>query len=547
MPAIHSADWDSFVDDFMNRTFEAQPQWGVTEGRHEFDGRLPDWSEAGLGSEVRRLHSEKERASAFDPDTLDDQQRFERDYLIASVESALFWRESVESPFTTPDFYSDALDPHVYVSREYAPLVDRLRAYVRYARAVPDAVRSVRNNLRTPLPRTFVELARTSFGGLASYYTNDVPTVFADVEDSLLQAEFTGANREAIDAMRGLDSWFESLEASATDDFAMGAERFCEMLWATERVDVGLDELEAVGRGDLERNLAAIKEACAEFRPGESVEACVVRVQADKPAHGPVEAAMSQLGELRAFVVEKDLVSIPSTEDALVKESPPYMRWNAAFINIPGPYEHGLPSTYFISPPDPSWSKEDQNAYVPATTDLLFISVHEVWPGHFLQFLHAHETPSTFGKVFGTYAFSEGWAHYVEEMMAEAGLGGNDPAVRIGQLLNALLRNVRFLSAIGLHTGRMSVDESERMFRESAFQDPGNARQQAARGTFDPAYLNYTMGKLMIRKLREDWTASRGGRDAWRRFHDTFLGFGGPPIPLVRAAMMGGQNSGALF
>jgi hypothetical protein len=547
MTESRSIQWASFVNEFLDRTFEAQPHWAVYQGRHEFDGRLPDWSESGLRAEVDRLRSEREHASAFDPSTLDQQQRFERDNLISAVGSELFWRTSLETPYTSPDFYSDGLDPNVYVSREYAPLSVRLRAYTTYARAVPEALQNLRTNLRTPLPRTFIALARTSVRGLASYYKDDVPGVFASVRDAELQEDFRQANAEASVAMLDLDTWFESLEPDATNDFAMGAERFSEMLRATERVDIDLDELERVGRSDLERNLEAIAGACNEYAPGESVQACVLRVQADKPDDGPVNAAIAQLGSLRDFVVEQKLVSIPGTEEALVQESPPYMRWNAAFINIPGPYEAGLPSTYYISPPDPSWSEEDQNAYVPATTDLLFISVHEVWPGHFLQFLHAHETTSTFGKVFSTYGFSEGWAHYVEEMIAEAGLGQDDPTVRIGQLLNALLRNVRFLSAIGLHTGRMTVEESEQMFRENAYQDPGNARQQAARGTFDPAYLNYTMGKLMIRRLREDWTATRGGRTAWREFHDEFLSFGGPPIPLVRAAMMGELNDGALF
>ena len=149
-----------------------------------------------------------------------------------------------------------------------------------------------------------------------------------------------------------------------------------------------------------------------------------------------------------------------------------------------------------------------------------------------------------FGRVFVGYAFAEGWAHYTEEMLWEAGLGNGDPVTHIGQLSNALLRNGRFLSTIGLHTQGMTLEESERLFREQAFQDAGTARQQAARGTFDPAYLNYTMGKLMIRKLREDWTASRGGRQAWREFHDRFLSYGGPPIPLVREAMLGsGEGS----
>ena len=215
-------------------------------------------------------------------------------------------------------------------------------------------------------------------------------------------------------------------------------------------------------------------------------------------------------------------------------------------IDIPGPYERNLPSVYYISPPDPSWSPAERAAYVPGQADLLFTSVHEVWPGHFLNFLHANRAESRFGQVFVGYAFAEGWAHYTEEMMWEAGLGAGDPETHIGQLSNALLRDVRFLSAIGLHTRGMTVAESERMFREQAFQDPGSARQQALRGTYDPAYLNYTLGKLMIRKLRDDWTATRGGRSAWRQFHDEFLSYGGPPIPLVRRAMLGEKGGPAL-
>jgi uncharacterized protein (DUF885 family) len=205
---------------------------------------------------------------------------------------------------------------------------------------------------------------------------------------------------------------------------------------------------------------------------------------------------------------------------------------------MPGPYEKNLPAIYYIAPPDPSWSLKEQQDYIPPYYDLLFTSVHEVWPGHFLQGLHSNRSRSRFGQVFVGYAFSEGWAHYAEELMWEAGLGKGSPTVQIGQLLNALLRNVRFLAAIGLHTGKMTVADAEKMFREVAFQDGANARQQAARGTFDPAYLNYTMGKLMIRKLRDDWCADRGGREAWKEFHDLVLSFGGPPIPLIRKELL---------
>jgi uncharacterized protein (DUF885 family) len=533
-----SPDWDKYVAAYLDAYFAAHPDQAVSAGRHEFDGKLPDLSKAANDREIARLHSERSHAAAFQ-NGLDERQRFERDYLIAAIDSDLFWEESAQWPYRDPYFYSNTVDPAVYLTRPYAPLDKRMQAFVDYQVALPTALHQIQANLRTPMPRTYVDLGRLTFGGLAQYFEHDVPGIFASVKDLQLQGRFMAANAEAIRALKALDSWFESQRHTATDSFAIGGDLFQQMLHATERVDMPLDQLQAVGQRDLDRNLAALKEACAAFAPNKSLRECVAKEAADKPQGKPVEAARQQLTELRAFVVDHNLVSIPGTEQALVDEAPPYNRWNFAYINIPGPYEKGLPSVYYISPPDPQWPAAEQKAYLPGKAALLFTSAHEVMPGHFLQFLHANRSPSKFGQVFVGYAYAEGWAHYVEEMMWDAGLGANDPEIHVGQLTEALLRDVRFLSAIGLHTGKMTVADSEKMFLESAFQDKGNATQQAARGTFDPAYLNYTMGKLMIRKLREDWTATRGGRNAWHDFHDQFLQFGGPPIPLVRAAMLG--------
>jgi hypothetical protein len=536
--------WDQLVSDYLDSTFAARPDIGVFAGRHEFDGQLPDWSEAGLAAEKGRLEEWRTRIERSDTARLDGARKLERECVLAQIDGDMFWLDRADWPHKNPTFYTGALDPDVYVTREYAPLEQRMRAYVAYARRVPAAAAQIKANLRPPLPRTYIDRGRGAFGGLASFFADDVPKVFASVTDSALHAEFKAANDSAGQAMRDLDAWLETLRATQTESFALGKDLFAEMLWMTERVDTPLEELARIARADLDRNLAAMKEACAKFAPGQSVEVCVRRVDAKKPVGGPVAAATRQLGELRTFVESKQLVTIPGPEQAKVDESPPYMRWNSAYINIPGPYEKNLPAVYYIAPPDPSWSEEERAQYIPGVADLLAVSVHEVWPGHFLQFLHSNRAKSKFGQVFVGYAFAEGWAHYVEEMMIEAGLGDGDPEVHIGQLLNALLRNVRFVCAIGLHTGGMTVDECERMFREEAFQDAGNARQQAARGTFDPAYLNYTLGKLMILKLRADWTASRGGRDAWRAFHDAFLSYGGPPIPIVRRAMVGDSARG---
>ena len=531
-------DWDTFVDHFVENYCVAHPDFAVRAGRHEFDGKLPDWSRAGLAKETERLGSNRKQALEFDPAKLDGQQRFERDYLIAVIDRDLFWLKSARWPFKNPMAYASALDPNVYVARAYAPLEARMRAYIDYAKAVPSAVKQIRSNLRTPLPHPYVDIGKKFFGGLAAYYQEDVPKVFAGVRDAALQTEFRAANEQAMRVLKELTQWFEAQRAQATDDFALGANLFAQMLRDTERVEVSIDRLEKIGREDVDRNLRALRQACASFSQ-KTIQECIAAVQTDKPKNGAVDGARQQLPELKRFVRAKSVVTIPGPEEAEVAEAPPYHRWNPAYIDIPGAFDKGLPAVYYVAPPDPAWSKAEREAYIPGKSILLFISVHEVWPGHFLQSLHARRSQSKLGQLFVSYGFAEGWAHYTEELMWETGLGEGDPKIHAGQLLDALRRDVRFLSALGLHTRGMTLKESEQMFRELAYQDPGNARQQAARGTFDPAYLNYTLGKLMIRKLREEWTASRGGRKAWRAFHDTFLSYGGPPIPLVRKAMLG--------
>ncbi|BAK66030.1 hypothetical protein SLG_13550 [Sphingobium sp. SYK-6] len=540
------ADWASFRDSFLESLFQHDPSFAIYQGRHDFDGQLPDWSPAGLKGQETFLTQSIAQAQAFKPGTLSKEEAFERDYLVAVARARLFWLTDAGEPYRNPAYYvGGGLDPNVYIARNYADAPTRMKAMIAFFRRVPTAAAQIRANLKTPMPVSFINYGKAGFQGFADYYAGDAKAAFASVNDPALQAEFDAAAGAASRAMKELADWLESNRATATQDFALGADRFSRMLAATEMVDTPLAELEAIGVADLKRNQDALKAACARFAPGKGIADCMEKMNEDKPADGPVAEARRQIPVLRAFVQKHDLVSIPGTEQALVEESPPYNRQNSAYIDPPGPYEKGIPSIYYISPPDPSWPKAVQEAFIPGKKDLLFTSIHEVMPGHFLQFLHANRSPSLFGRVFVGYAFAEGWAHYTEEMMWEAGLNEGDPETQIGQLSNALLRNCRYLSAIRLHSGRMTQEQSEQMFREECYQDEGNARQQAARGTYDPAYLNYTMGKLLIRKLRADWTASRGGSAAWKAFHDEFLSFGGPPIPLVRQQMMGGAAKAA--
>lgn len=544
-PVTPLTDWDAFVAGTLEEWFRVAPTFAVYQGRHDFDGQLPDWSEAGLKRMADFLRGTIERANAFQG--LSPQQRYQRDYVVKVAEGYLFWIADADQPHRNPAWYvGGGLDPNVYIARNYADAPTRMRALIRFFRGIPAATANIRANLKTPMPVSYINYGVAAFGGFADFYANDAKQAFTSVNDPALQKEFAEASAAAATAMRGVRDWLESQRATATTDYALGADKFARMLKATEGVDVPLAELTRIGQADLKRNQGALRAACAEYAPGATIPACMAKMNADKPQGGVVVAARGQIPELRRFVEEKGIVTIPGTEQALVEESPPYNRQNSAYIDPPGPYEKGIPSVYYISPPDPSWSKEVQDGYIPGEPDLLFTTVHEVMPGHFLQFLHANRSNFLFGRVFVGYAFAEGWAHYTEEMMWEAGLRGT-PETHIGQLSNALLRNCRYLSAIGLHTGTMTQAQSEAMFRQQCFQDEGNAKQQAARGTYDPAYLNYTLGKLMIRKLREDWTAKHGGRSSWKAFHDEFLSFGGPPVPMVRQQMMGEATARAVF
>ena len=580
-PSQASQQWKQTADGFVQSYFAAQPSFAAQEGKHEYDGQLPDVSAHGIKREIARLHDQRDQLSAVDPSQLEPQERFDRAYLLNVVDRDLFYLEKAHFPSTNPYWYLNVagIDPDMYLSRNYAPLNVRMKAYIKYARGIPKLAGNIQENLKGPLPKSYVELGIAVFGGFVDFYKKDVAAVFASVNDPAMQKDLTDADTNAANAMANLTNYLTGLRKTATDNFALGKDLFAQMVKDTEMVDLPIEQIEAAGRADLERNTAALKAECENYLPKGTIAACVAKVAAKKPAEGTLDAARRQLTMLRDFVQKNNVVGIPNDDQALVAEAPPYNRNNAAFIQVPGPYDKGVAATYNIAPPDPKWSKAEQLQYIPSEATLLFTSVHEVWPGHFLQFLHSNSNPDKLEALWVGYAFAEGWAHYCEEMMYEEGLGRGDPELHIGQIMDALLRDVRLLSAIGLHTEGWTVAQSEKMFREQAFQDPGNARQQAARGTYDPAYLNYTLGKLMIRKLRADWVAKmRSGGGAaqaptaapasaattgpamtgpamtgpsmtgasaapdqalWHDFHDKFLSYGGPPIPMVRKEMVG--------
>ncbi len=289
--------WPSFVDQFLEDYFHANPSFAVTVGRHEFDGQLPDWSASGIRGEVTRLEKWRSEASGYADSALSSEQRFQRDYLISRIDDDLFWLRDARQPFSNPSFYvQDGLDPNTYVAVPYAPADQRLRAFISYAKKIPAAVSQIKANLKPPLPRTFIDYGIAAFNGLADFYRNDTMEAFAGVDDKPLQLELRAASEPAAAAMAELALWLQSQKERASDAYALGTDRFKQMLRMTERVTTGLDKLESVGHADLERNLVALAQACEAFMPDASISDCVAREAADKPTGGAVEARAQSTG-----------------------------------------------------------------------------------------------------------------------------------------------------------------------------------------------------------------------------------------------------------
>lgn len=533
---------DNLIRDFTAGYYRFNPDAAIDNGLHQYDGRIPDFGAAGIRQYVSWLQQMRARARAIDPGMLDDRRSLYKQQLEVAVDYYLFVITDMKVMENNPWYGYSGFDPEIYLSRDYAPLAVRMEAYIKHVQAIPAVVSNIKNNLR-PMSATHVYLWKTVASGLAEYIITEPAPVFAQVNDPGLQEKMKAANDHAVQALTALASWIDTLPV--TENFALGEQRYARMLWAFERIDTPIAELKELAQRDLQHNLDSLHQACGQYLPGASVRDCMKEVASKKPAEGPVKEGTRDLMILRRIIVDKDIVTIPGDDKAIVAEAPPQERSNSAYISRPGPYEKNVPAIFYIAPPDPNWSTEEQYQYIPETSMLMNIAVHEVWPGHFLEGLYTNRSGNPVSDLFTSYAFTEGWAHYAEELMVEVGFG-NTPEAKVSQLKDALLRDVRFISSLGLHTGGMTVQQSEQLFLDKAFQDPGNARQQAARGTFDPGYLFYTVGKLMIKKLRDDWLALHPDKTL-HEFHDTLLSFGAAPVPLIRKLMLGGDDDGRLF
>lgn len=524
--------WSALVDKVLADLIAHEPGFAIGNGFHEHDGELADRSPKGIADEIAAFKADLASLDAAKPSTM--LERDEHDLLANHLRTWLFNAETLDGFHRNPMAYADlSLDD--YIVRDYAPSTDRAAALGRACAKVPAQLAQARANLTKAMPRTWLETALLQTKGMGEFLDKDVRLALPEAAPHLDACKAAFAEHAA---------WLEQQLPNATNDFALGEQQFLAMLSAINGIDTTLPALQKLVDDDLARNTAAITEAAHAIDATKPVPDVVFAQAADHAPDADKELAIAteQAAMLRKFLVDHDIVTIPTNDVAEVRASPPFQRWNAAFLSEPGAFEKKqLPSFYYISPPDPTWSPADQAAYLIPTNDLLFTTIHEVYPGHFVDGLHRRTSPSKVLRMFGTYATTEGWAHYAEEMMFDAGAGGKTPQTHIGQLKEALLRDVRFEVALGEHAHGMSVDAATELFKSKGFVDAGNAKQQAVRGTFDPMFLSYTLGKLIIRKLYADWHQANPGKSL-KEFHDAFLAHGGAPLSTIRRDLLGNDS-----
>jgi uncharacterized protein (DUF885 family) len=517
----------ALADRLLDRFLSDEPAMGRGAGLHAYDGKVGDYSAAGIAARLARVEKERAELAAVDKSTLSPDEALDLALLLQHADMILFQGRDMDAFRRSPNAYEELFSVNVYLDRDYAPLVDRAERLLAHEEAALAQVPHIRENLASPLSKSIAATAGKIYKGYAEYLRSDVQKQLAGVGTPAFQERFAKANEALAAAAASLGERLATVEVKKGDDsHVLGPARYRKLLEVQEGLHIPLAELAKMG----EDNLAANKKAFDELTK-KKVRLAPIKQAALFETAGQLTAAA------RRFVVEKKLVTIPTEDQAMVKETPPFMRFNSAFLDPPGVFEpKPMTGFYYITLPDPSWSKKEQEEYVAPHGILLSTTIHEVYPGHFLQWQWARRAPTRAQKLLSTYSFVEGWAHYGEQMMIEEGFdvatGGDES--RLGQLSDALLRNCRVVVSLGVHTAKMTMVEAERRFIQDCHQDKATAREQAARAAFDPGYFAYTLGKIQILELREEAKKRLGARFSLQRFHDALLAHGAPPVPLIR-------------
>jgi uncharacterized protein (DUF885 family) len=534
-----------FVDDYLAYLHEALPSYAGLDGIHAHDDLLEDLSRQGIDAHVRALSGFGRRLHQIDPSVLSKVERVDHPIVAAGIEARMYELEVVRSWERNPQIYAEIIGSSLAGQAlfAYAPEAERARRVVSKLRQVPRFVQAARDNIKE-CPGIFVKVGLESWRGTLRFIESDLPRAFASLDDLHILGDLADTSTEAASAIKSYLDYLENdLAPRAKASFRLGRERFERKLKLEDGVDIGSDRLLAIAMRELAAVQEEFRKVAGRLNGGDPVEAWR-KAKEQHPAPGQlISVAEAQVSELEEFLRAQDLVSLPDAEPVVVAPSPDFYRWAFASMWTPGPFE-SKPSRayYYLTDVDRNWPPDRQKDHLRDFNipTLWNISIHEVYPGHFLHFRHLRQVESKVRKstLFAPASFVEGWAHYCEHMMVEAGFRRGDVAIRLGQLAEALVRLARFVVAIRLHCEDLSVEQGMRVFRDEAFLEEATARREAERGTFDPTYLVYSLGKLMMLKLRRDYKEQQGGKYSLRSFHDAVLSQGSAPFWALRRLLL---------
>jgi uncharacterized protein (DUF885 family) len=541
----------AMVARFIDSDLRIHPERATEDGDHRFDRQLSSFSPPAIAARIRHARDWKTCFSRW-RSPLSSSNEADREWLVASLDEELLWNEEVKFYRSDPGTYMPTSAVNSLIKRDFAPAAQRMGSVAARERAALGILAQARVNLNpASTSKVAVDIALQQMPATIDFFRHDVVLAFAQVPDTAAKRDFISANDALIAGIISYQRWLQGFRAKASGGIRLGPHAFRRMLADDDMVDTSPERLNQLGREELARLQEQFKRTAALIDRHRAPEEVFKSLSRQHPGPSALIATVSAgLSDLRAYVIEHHLATIASSQQPLVRETPPFARATTfASTDTPGPLEKGELAAYFyVTLPDPSWPPQRREQLLeffsaPAISNT---SVHEVYPGHFVQFLDNRNNPDLVRSLYYSGANIEGWAFYCEQMMLDEGLHNGAAEYRLAQLQMALQRVCRYLVAIAMHTGSMSLAQAADFFRANAYMTPNNAMMEALRGTQDPGYLRYQLGKFMILKLREDVKRKQGASFDLGKFHDAFLAQGGVPIKLIARAMLGPDSGRAL-
>jgi uncharacterized protein (DUF885 family) len=553
-PAQNSVSGDAafqkLSDDYLTGYLAWRPGNGVALGYHQYDGKVTDLSKESLGKELGRLKDFDQKMAATDTTSLSPQAFYDFRILRSAIKNEIFNFEDMGVYNKNPMTYPGALDVSIYIKRDFAPLEDRVKSIIAIEKTAPNVFAAAKENLKDTLPKPYVNLAINITQGAAAFLAGDLKVALKGLKNDTLIKAFNAANKIAIDGLNGYADWLTKTKLpKANNNYAIGEASYKKMLLYSEGITLSPEKILAIGLEQLKKEQETFNAAAKTINPNKSPVEVYHDLQKEHPtAENLIPEVKKNVEAIRKFLTDKNIVTMPANVNLVVTETPQYARATSTASNDdPGPFEtKATEAFYYVTPVDPSWTPQQKEDWLRQfdyyTTDN--VTIHEAYPGHYTQFLHLNASSATrIEKIFSSYAYVEGWAHYCEKMMADEGYGHNGDTVRaakyrLAQSGDALLRLCRLCVSIKTHCQGMNVDDATKFFIDNWHQGDKPSRQEALRGTFDPGYLFYTIGKLEILKLRADYEKQEGKNFSLKKFHDEVLNHGMPQIRLLREVML---------